>query len=63
LIPDPNFFHPGSRIRIKDFTVSILTQKTVSKLSETQDRIIPDFLPTRIQGPKRHQIPYLDPQH
>jgi hypothetical protein len=31
-IPDPNLFHPGSRIRIKKF--NYLTQKSVSKLSE-----------------------------
>ncbi len=30
--PDPNFFHPGSRVRIK--YLSILTQNVVSKLSE-----------------------------
>ncbi len=29
---DPNFFHPGSRIRIKEF--KYLTKKIVSKLSE-----------------------------
>jgi hypothetical protein len=26
-IPDPNSFHPGSRIRMKEFTLSILTPK------------------------------------
>jgi hypothetical protein len=31
-IPDPNFFHPGSRFRIKEL---ILTQKIISKLPET----------------------------
>jgi hypothetical protein len=31
-IPDPNFFHPGSRIRIKEF--KYLNHKMVSKLSE-----------------------------
>jgi hypothetical protein len=31
-IPDPNFFHHGSRIRIKE--LSILTHKMVFKLSE-----------------------------
>ncbi len=33
-IPDPNFFHPGFRIRIKEFKYFILTQKIDSKLSE-----------------------------
>jgi hypothetical protein len=31
-IPDPNFFHPASRIHIKE--LKYLTQKNVSKLSE-----------------------------
>jgi hypothetical protein len=60
-IPDPNFFHPGSRIhgqkdsRIQDpaphpENLSILTQTIVSKLSEIWSKIfIPDpdldFLP------------------
>ncbi len=68
-IPDPNFFHPGSRIHIKVFQ----PQKIVSKLSEIWSGLFipnPDpgsgswffFHPgSQIQGSKRHRI--LDPQH
>jgi hypothetical protein len=38
LIPDPNFFHPGSRIRIIEFKYFNL--KIVSKLSETMIRVV-----------------------
>jgi hypothetical protein len=57
-IPDPNFFHPGSRVKMIPDPVSgsaskklsILTQKTVSKLAEIWSRLFipdpdPDFLP------------------
>ncbi len=77
-IPDPNFFHPGSdffpsRIRIREFSTGILTQKIVSKLPEICSALFipdpdPDFLPitdprSQIQRSKRHRIPDLDPQH
>ncbi len=57
-IPDPNFFHPGSRIRIKEFKFS--TQKIVHKLTEIWSGLFipdpdPDFYPSRIQGSKRHR--------
>jgi hypothetical protein len=44
-IPDPNFLQPGSRIRIKEF--KYLTQKTVSKLSESWSGL---FIPDQIYG-------------
>ncbi len=64
-IPDPNFFHPGSRICIREFKY-FLTKKLFFKLSEIWSGLfIPDpahyFLP-RIPGSKRHQIPDPDPQ-
>ncbi len=65
-IPDPNFFHPGSRIHIKEFKY-FNPQKMVFKLSEIwlglfiRIRIL-TFYPSRIPDPgiKRHRIP--DPQ-
>ncbi len=62
-IPDPNFFHPGSRIWIRFFAIpdphqrmiSILTQKSVSKLWL--------IARPRIPWSKRHRIPDPDPQH
>jgi hypothetical protein len=67
-IPDPNFSHPGSQIRIKDW--SILTQKIVSKLSKTwSGMFIPDLdwffthPGSRTQWSKRHWFPNPDPQH
>jgi hypothetical protein len=71
-IPDPNFFHPGSRIRIrigiKEF--KYLTQLIVSKLSEydpgcsSKIRILIFYHPeSQIQGSKRHRVPDPDPQH
>jgi hypothetical protein len=54
-IPGQNFFHPGSRIRIKELN---LTQKLVSKLSEIWSGLFrigirdpnPDFLPNPDPG-------------
>ncbi len=77
-IPDPTFFHPGSRIRIfhpgsTSKNLSILTQKIVFfKLSEIWSGLfIPDLGSgswffthpgSRIQGLKGHRIPDPDPQ-
>jgi hypothetical protein len=68
--PGPNFFHPGSEffaILDAGFTsknLSILTKKILFLRSglfiPDPD---PDFLPSRIQGSKRHRIPDPDPQH
>ncbi len=69
--PDPNFYHPGSRIRIKEFKY-FKPKKMVSKLWEIWSGLfVPDrsgsWLFThpgsRIQGSKRHRIPDPDPQH
>jgi hypothetical protein len=75
-IPDPNFFHPGSRIRIFSIPdphkeLKYFNQNIVSKLSEILSGLFipdtdPDFftlLGSRIQGSKRHLIPDPDPQH
>ncbi len=68
-IPDPNFSHPRSRIRIFPIrdpgsatkNLSILTQKTVSKLSEiSSGLLIPDpdfFYPSRIPDPGHKRAP------
>ncbi len=53
-IPDPNFFHPGSRTRIKEFKY-FSPQNIVSKLSEIWSRLFipdpdPDFLPISDPG-------------
>jgi hypothetical protein len=53
VIPDPNFFHPGSASK----NVSILSQKMVSKLSEISSGFFlpdldPDFLPVPDPGSK-----------
>ncbi len=63
IIPDPNFSHPGSRIRIKELKYSMLAQTIVSKLSEIWSGLfIPDpdpvFLPIPDPGVKT-----ADPQH
>jgi hypothetical protein len=68
ITPHPNFFHPGSRIRIKN--LDIVTQKIVSKLSEIGSGWFipdpdPDFLPipdpgSRVTG---SWIPDPEPQH
>ncbi len=54
--PDPNFFHPGSRIRIQEFKYSIFNPKMVSMLSEIWFGLFipdpdPDFLPISDPGP------------
>jgi hypothetical protein len=59
-IPNPNFFHPGSRIRIKEF--KYLTQKIVSKLLKIWSGLfIPDpdhiFLPIPDPGVKKAPDP------
>ncbi len=66
-IPYPNFFHLGSeifssRIRIKEFTVCILTQKNGIKLSEIWSELFipdpdPDFLPIPDLGLKKAPVP------
>jgi hypothetical protein len=66
-IPDPNRFHPKSRIRIKEFKY-FNTIKIISKLSEydpgclyrTRNRICH---PSRIIGSKKHRNSDPDPQH
>ncbi len=73
-IPDPIFFHPGSRIRMKEF--KYFNPEKWFQCSRKYDpgcssRIpdqVPDFLPIpdpgfRIQGSKRHRILDPDPQH
>ncbi len=61
-IPDPNFFHPWPRIRIKEFKYfKFLTPKNISKLSEIWSGLFildpdTDFFihpGSRIQGSKR----------
>ncbi len=58
-IPDPNFFHPGSRIRIKEFKY-FNPQKLF--LSSTIRTVHPGsgscfFIHTGYRGKKRHRIP------
>jgi hypothetical protein len=56
-IPDPIFFHPGSRIRIKEFKY-INPKKMVSNLSEIWPGLFipdPEFLP--IPGPGVKKAP------
>jgi hypothetical protein len=61
-IPDPNFFHPGSQIRIKEF--KYFNPKNVLKaLGCSFPDPDPVFYPSRIQGSKRHRIPDSDTQH
>jgi hypothetical protein len=71
-IPDPNFFHRGSRIqgqkdsriririRIKEF--NYFNPKNVHPGSGPRIRIL-IFYPSRIPGSKRHRIPDSDPQN
>jgi hypothetical protein len=54
-IPDPNFFHPGSRNRIKEF--QYFNPKSYFLSSRKYD----PGCSSRIQGSKKHRIP--DPQH
>ncbi len=70
-IPDPNFSHPRSRIRIFPIpdsgsaskNLTILTQKFVAKAPRKYDPGCSSWLfyPSRIPGSQRHRIPY--PQH
>jgi hypothetical protein len=73
-IPDPNCFHPGSRIPIKEFKYFnpkewfLSSRKHDPGCSSRIPDPDPDFLPipdpgSRIQGSKRHRIPDPDPQH
>jgi hypothetical protein len=72
-IPDPTFVpsgslirifsHPGSRIRIKK-NLSILTPKKLFLSSHPGSGFCFFTHPeSRLQGLKRHRIPYSDPQH
>jgi hypothetical protein len=69
-IPDPNCLHPGSSSK----NLSILTPKKQKKWFLSSKKYVPgcssripdpdaDFLPSRIQGSKRHPIPDPNPQH
>jgi hypothetical protein len=73
-IPDPIFFHPGSRILVKEF--KYFNPKKSKKMVLSSKKYDPgcssripdpdaDFLPSRIQGSKGTQslIPDPDPQH
>jgi hypothetical protein len=53
-IPDPTFFHPGSRILIKEF--KYFNPKKAKKWFLSSKKYDPDCL-SRIQGSKRHPIP------
>ncbi len=62
-IPDPKFFHPGSRIRIKEIMYFNPIKWFLSSrqyFSGCSSRI-QIFCPTPTQGSKRHRIP--DPHH
>jgi hypothetical protein len=58
-IPDPNFFHPGTRIRIKEF--KYYNPKNCFSALGNMIRIVHPG--SRIHGSKRHRIPDPDPQH
>jgi hypothetical protein len=60
-IPDTTFFHPGSRIHIKEFKV-FNPKKIVFQALGNMIRIL-IFYPSRIQGSKKHRIPDPYPQH
>ncbi len=60
-IPDPSFFHPGSRIRLKEFKY-FNPNKWFSEIWSGFFLPIPDS-GSRIQGSKSHWIPDPDPQH
>jgi hypothetical protein len=65
--PDPNFFHPGSRICIKEFKYFNPKKRCLSCQKydpgcSSRFRIL-TFYPSRIPGSKRHRIPDPDPQH
>ncbi len=60
-VPDPNFFHPGSRTRIKEFKyVSpkklFLSSRKYDPDCSSRIRIL-IFYPSLIQGSQRHRIP------
>jgi hypothetical protein len=65
-IPDPNFFHPGSLIRIKEFT-STLTQKIGFQALRNMIRVVHPgpgfririliFYPSRIPDPGVKKAP------
>ncbi len=66
-IPDPNFFHPGSRIHIKEFKYfnpkdCFLSSGKYELGCSSRIRIL-FFYPSRIQRSKRDWIPDPDPQH
>jgi hypothetical protein len=56
-IPDPNFFHPGSRIRIKEFKYFNPQKWFVRNMI----RVVHPETGSQIQGSKKHRIP--DPEH
>ncbi len=59
-IPDPNFFHPGSRFLIKEF--KYFNPKIVSKLSEiSSGLLIPDLDPNFLPIPDPGVIKAPDP--
>jgi hypothetical protein len=65
-IPDPNVFHPGSRICIKEFRYvnpknDFLSSKKYDLGWSSRMRIL-IFTHPRIQGSKRHRIPDPDPE-
>ncbi len=70
-IPDPNFFHPGSKFflsRVRTKVFKYFNPKIVSKLSKIWSWLfIPDpdpyFFPIPDPGVKRHRIPDSYPQH
>jgi hypothetical protein len=66
LIPDLNFFHPGSRAKkdtgsaSKSLSTVFLTQKTVSELGVKLSGMSipdPDFFPSRIPDPGVKKAP------
>jgi hypothetical protein len=68
-IPDPNFFPPGSQIRIKEFKYFnpkkwFLSSRKYDPGCSSRIRVL-TFYPSRIPDPgvKRHRIPDPDPQH
>jgi len=58
-IPDPNLFHPGSQIYIKEFRYvnpkNCLTSWKYDQGCSSQIRIL-IFYPSQIPGSKRHRI-------
>ncbi len=66
-IPDPNFFHPGSQICIKEFKYFRLSLKNCFQVLGNMMRVVhpgsgfSTHPGSRIQGSKRHRIP--DPQN